>query len=315
VRGDAATVERVRVTARELLSRLGVQPRVKLIDEPEANEPVPPLVVAYLDLSRVASPSIDIEEGRTRRELTRRQLTSMTTVETGVESLLHVLYLTVESSLQLAPRSAPPASVPVAPAPSREQQTTRWGFDVGPILRVSSLGGSRIVPGGGLVLEPRAEVAGNQLGLAVSAALHAGTELSFARGEATARSLQLRVVPTFDALLSEEVSGCVGLGGGVDSLLVEPVQAPDQGTAQGARGVLDPVLSALLGARVPISGRAFLSALGTLDYDLQPTTFVARDGPVSRPVLALPRLRAGVTIALSFTAAGPRRFPSPGAER
>ncbi|RYZ08346.1 MAG: hypothetical protein EOO73_07795 [Myxococcales bacterium] len=320
VSGDAAAVARVRVTARELLSRLDVQPSVKAIDEPEtsAAEP-PPLVVAYLDLRTVSSPSIDIEDGQTRQELTRRHLSEVPSLETGVESLLHVLYLTVESALQVA--AAPPAPARVAPRPKARAATRRpvarpvFGLDLGALLRVSSLGASRLVPGGGLVVEPRVNLGRSQAGVMLSAALHASSGLTFERGEATVRPLQLRVVPTWDWLVSSDVSGCVGLGAGLDSLMVEPVQAPDVGFAAGAQTALDPVLSALLGARLPISGRAFLSALASLDYDVAPTSFVARDATSSRPLLQLPRLRAGFTLALSFTAAGGRRFAAAGVEQ
>jgi hypothetical protein len=97
--------------------------------------------------------------------------------------------------------------------------------------------------------------------------------------------------------------------------MVSPGQAPDIGVAAPAQTALDPVLTGLVGARLPLSGRAFLSALATLDYDVAPTAFVVRDGPMSRPLLLLPRLRAGFTLALSFTAAGVRRFPQVGGKQ
>ncbi len=318
VSGDAAALQRVRMTARELLLRLDVQPNVKGIDEPETSSSEPtPLVIAYVDLRSIASPSVDIEDGRTRQELTRRRLSDITSLETGVEAVLHVLYLAVESTLQVGvERSAPPPAkkpTPPAPTPRAQPSTSHFGFDFGPLLRLSSLGGSRIVPGGGLGLEPRADFGRAQVGLLVSAALHGTSELSFARGEAEVRPLQVRVVPTFDWLLSPEVSGCVGFGAGLDSLRVTPIQAPDIGGTLPAQSALDPMLSGLVGARVPISGRVSLAAMASLDLDLAPTTFVARIGPNTSPVLQLPRLRGGFTLALSFTA-GERRFAKAGLE-
>jgi hypothetical protein len=320
VSGDASALARVRLTAGELLSRLDVQPSVKTLDEPETRGSTPPLVIAYVDLRSVTAPSIDIEDGRTRQELTRRHLSEVTSLETGVESLLHVLYLAVESTLQVAaaePPRAPTVDQKPTPPPGLRSPPARapFGFDLGPLVRVSSLGGSRLVPGGGVVLEPRAGFGRSQAGVMLSVALHASTGLTFERGEVTVRPLQFRVVPTFDWLLSPDVSGCVGLGAGLDSLMVEPVQAPELGSAARAQTALDPVLSALLGARLPLSGRAFLSALASLDYDVAPTSFVVRDGLASRPLLQLPRLRAGITVALSFTAAGQRRFGTSGAEQ
>jgi hypothetical protein len=312
---------RVRVTARELLMRLDVQPNVKTIDEPETavSEPTP-LVIAYVDLRTVASPSIDIEDGQTREELTRRSLTDVSSLETGVEAVLHVLYLAVESKLQVgveptpapppaAKKPAPPPAPPAAPEPSH------FGFDVGPLLRLSSLGNTRIVPGGGVALEPRADFGRAQASLLVSAVLHGTTELAFAHGEAEVRPLQFRVIPTFDWLLSSEVSGCVGLGAGLDSLMVTPVQPPDVGMVTRSQSAVDPVVTAMLGARVPISGRVFMAALASLDIDAAPTSFVAHEGAMTRSILQLPRLRGGFTLALGFTAAGERRFSKPGLEQ
>jgi hypothetical protein len=319
VSGDTAALLRVRMTARELLLRLDVQANVKAIDEPETSSTEPtPLVVAYVDLRSTASPSIDIEDGRTHQVLTQRRLMDVTSLETGVEAVLHVLYLAVESALQVGvERSAPPAPAkkPTPPASAVDQASTaHFGFDVGPLLRLSSLGGSRVVPGGGVGLEPRADFGRAQVGLLVSAVLHGTSELDFAGGEADVRPLQVRVLPTFDWLLTSDVSGCFGLGAGLDSLRVSPTRAPDVGGAAPSQSALDPILTALIGARVPISGRVFLAGMASLDLDLAPTSFVARVGPRNLPVLQLPRLRGGFTLALSFTAAGERRFSKAGLE-
>ena len=316
VSGDAAALSRVRMTARELLLRLDVQPNVKSIDEPETSSSEPtPLVIAYVDLRSPGSPSIDIEDGRTRQELTRRRLSDVTSLETGVEAVLHVLYLAVESTLQVGVEpSAPPPSAkkpkppaPPAPPPARSAPL-HFGFDVGPLLRLSTLGGSRIVPGGGLGLEPRADFGRAQASLLVSAVLHGTSELSFADHEAEMRPLQVRVLPTFDWLLSSDVSGCFGVGAGLDSLRVTSTRSPGTDGVPPAQSALDPILSGLVGARMAISGRAFLAFMASLDLDLAPTSFIAREGPRNLLLLQLPRLRGGFTVGLSFTAAGERRF-------
>ena len=332
VSGDASALALVRLTANELLLRLDVQPNVKAVDEPEtdSNEPTP-LVIAYVDLRSTSSPSIDIEDGRTRQGLTQRRLSDVTSLETGVEAVLHVLYLAVESTLQVGAETPAPAPAPAlapvpapAPAPSVKKPTpppapprasaSHFGFDVGPLLRLTSLGGARVVPGAGVGLEPRADFGRAQASLLVSAVLHGPNELSFAHGEVEVRPLQIRVVPTFDWLLSSEVSGCVGLGAGLDSLYIVPTQPPDIGGAAPAQAALDPIVSGLVGARVPISGRLFLAAMAALDLDLAPTSFVAQVGPRNVPLLQLPRLRGSFTLALSLTAAGERRFAKGGLE-
>ena len=311
VSGDAAALARVRLTARELLLRLDVQPIVKSVDEPEtsADEPTP-LVIAYIDLQRISSPRIDIEDGATRQELTRRSLSDVATLETGVESVLHVLYLAVESALQIGVGSPPPAKRPEPPRikPKSSASPGHSGLDFGPLLRLSSLGHTRVVPGGGLLLESRTDVGRGKLGLMLAGAVHGASELSFEHGAVEVRPLQARLVPTFDWLLSSDVSGCLGFGAGLDAFLIEPVQPPDNGRVRIGESAIDPVLTGLIGARVPIAGRAFLSALASLDLDLVPTSFVARVGDKTEPILPLPRFRAGFTLALSFSAVGTRRF-------
>ncbi|HEY6080873.1 MAG TPA: hypothetical protein VIW29_18795 [Polyangiaceae bacterium] len=331
VAGDAAALARVRVTARELLRRLNVQANVRSAAEPEpepeleADEPVP-LVVAYVDLRSLTSASIAIEDGRTRQELTSRRIGDATSLETGVEALLHVLYLSVESMLQVGEREPAPAlgaagrpgqdkPVAAASAHAGRPSQSRLGFDVGPVLRLSSLGNGRIVPGGGLALEPRVELGRAQAGLLLSATVHGTSDLSFARGIAELRPLQFRFGPTFDWLLSPEVAGCLGLTGGFDTFVLNAVEAPDAGQVHDGTSTTDPIVSGMLGARLRISNRLFLSALASLDLDLAPASFVARRDDTSEVVLDLPRWRAGFTLALGFTAAGSRRFPTEGFEQ
>jgi hypothetical protein len=243
-------------------------------------------------------------------------LADVATLETSVESVLHVLYLTVESALQVgvapipSPAPAKKPKPPAAPPPAHRGMPARprSGVDIGPLLRLSSLGGTRVVPGGGIALEPRTDFRYGQLGLLLSGAVHGTSELTFARGAVDVRPLQARFVPTIDWLLSPEVSGMFGLGAGLDAFMVEPVVPPEAGRLLVSDTAVDPVLTGLLGARVPIAGRVFLSALASLDLDLRPTSFVARVGAMNDTVLQLPRWRAGFTLALSFSAAGSRRF-------
>jgi hypothetical protein len=322
VSGDAAALGRVRITARELLMRLDVQPNVKAIDEPETSQSeLTPLVLAYVDLRNLASPSIEIEDGKTHEQLTSRNLSDVTSLETGVEAVLHVLYLSVESMLQVGAATPPAPPLPPTskkPKPPSERRVrpepSHFGFDVGPLLRLSTLGNARVVPGGGIALEPRADFGRAQASLLVSGVMHGSSELGFEHGEAELRPLQIRVIPTLDWLLSPDVSGCLGIGGGLDSLLVHAVQPPEVGLAAGDQSSLDPIVTGSIGARAPISGRLFLAAMASLDVDLAPTSFVAHEGMFTHSILRLPRVRGGFTLALSFTAAGERRFAKAGAQ-
>lgn len=320
VSGDAAALSQVKLTARELLLRLDVTPVVKAIDEPvtPAIEPAP-LVVAYVDLVRVASPSIQIEDGKTHEELTRRELSDVPSLETGVESVLHVMYLAVESKLQVGRERPAPLAPPAPPAPQTKKPApppapastsprARFGLDVGPLLRLSALGDGRFVPGGGLGVEPRADFGHTQAGLMLTAALHGTSELRYEQGSADVRPLQVRVVPMIDWLISRDVSAAAGLGGGLDALMVRPVQPPAVGMAGPSQTAIDAILTAVLGVRMPISGRTFLVALASLDLDLAPASFGVRRGPENQNLLSLPRWRGGFTLGLDFTLAGERRF-------
>lgn len=159
------------------------------------------------------------------------------------------------------------------------------------------------------MLEPRVDIGGSRLvGLQISGAWHATSQMTFERGAAEVRPVQVRLVPTLDLPISSDASLCLGFGAGLDALQMQPTQAPELGVASPGESAFDPVLAGHVGARVPIAGRAFLTALASLDLDLAPTSFVVREGSQSRTLLALPRLRGGFSLALSFAVAGVRRF-------
>jgi hypothetical protein len=184
----------------------------------------------------------------------------------------------------------------------------RLGLDIGPLLRVSSLGGSRIVPGGGVSIEPRLGSEKVRFELAISGVLHSSSQLFFEGGAADVRALQARVMPMLDWSMARDVSAGVGAFGGVDSFSVMPWQAPQGGISEPARTAIDPMVGAALGAKLLIAGRAHLAALASLDIDLAPTSFVAREGDERRSIWTLPRVRGGLTLALSFTLAGASLF-------
>lgn len=324
VDGDEAALSQVRVTARELLLRLGVVPDVRASDEPASDvEATVPLAIARIDLRDLAAPSIEIEDGRSHEPLTRRELSDVSSLETAVEAALHVLYLSLESMGELEPPPAAPVPAPApvkpepapppppkpAPAPAKASVSrSPFALDFGALLRLSSLGSSRIVPGGGVALEPRIDSGGLHAGVLLSSVLHAQSELDFDQGRAELRPFQLRATPTLDLRLSDSASGCFGLGLGLDAFLLSPRSDPKNGRAVSARTALDPIATALIGARMPISKRVTLGALASLDLDLEPSRFVARQGSENSSILALPRVRGGFTLALWFTAVGRRRF-------
>jgi len=271
VSGDAAAASRVELTARELLARLGVEPRISSEDEPSSNTEQRPLVIAHIDLRDVSAPSIDVEDGQTHEPLTRRRLTDISSLEAAVEATLHVLYWAVQTKLDLAsepvvaPEPRPEKPTPPRPvsshsqpqvaheAPHERERLLRLGLDVGPMLRMSSLGSSRIVPGGGVSLEPRAGTGAFQVGLVLSCVVHGTTQLFVERGGAAeVRPVQARLMPIVDWAVARDASAGVGVFGGFDSFSVTPLQHPDAGVAEPARTAVDPMLGEFKVPGMPI---------------------------------------------------------------
>ena len=314
VSGDAAALSRVRVTAAELFARLDVRLSVVADGEGSANSAGDnPLVLAYIDLRVPTSPLVDIDDGRTRQELMRRNLSDMSSLETGVEAAVHVVYTTVESLLQLAEAERASKRAASPPPPAALQGPRGSGFDVGALFRLVSLGDSHLVPGAGAAVELRTDAGPLQIDLALLGALHTSSQLDFNDGGATVRPYALRLVPGVSAHLAEQLLGTVGVGVGLDHFVLDASNAPSGSTGRD-QAVLDPVLAGQLGLRFPLGGAWFMSVLATLDADLAPTRFVV-DRPGARDTLfALPRWRGGLLLVASLSPTAIHRFPTRGVE-
>jgi hypothetical protein len=338
VLGDDTALTRVRVTATELFARLDVRLSV-VADGLDTAAPSDdsPLVLAYVDLRVPTAPMVDVDDGRTRQELMRRRLADVSSLETGVEAAVHVVYASVEARLQLTadrraaklapappapappapapPAPAPPASAPAAPPrapiPAHAGRTERGaGLDLGAAFRLVSLGDARLSPGAGASFDARVDAGPLQAELDVLGVLHSGSELDFNEGSAMLRPYALRVVPGVSVRLTQQLLASLGVGLGLDHFVLDARSAPSGGTATDT-AVTDPVLTSQLGLRFPIGGAWFLSVLGTLDLDLEPTRFVIDRRETIEPLLALPRLRGGMLLIASLSPTRVRRFAVP----
>jgi hypothetical protein len=314
VLGDERALAQVRVAAAELFSRLDVRLRVFGDGEAAPSESADvPLVLAYIDLRVPTSPLVDVDDGRTRQELMRRSLSDVSSLETGVEATLHVVLASVESLLQLAEgeRTQPPAPRPAPVAHASPEHGT--GLDVGALLRLVSLGGSRLTPGVGGALELRSDVGAAQLELGLWGALHTTTDLDFDAGHASLRAYALRLMPGIGARLSRRSVVSVAFGAGIDHFVLDSVAAPVGG--QGRDHLInDPLLSAQVGLRFPLGGAWFVSTLGTLDLDLVPTRFVIERELRREVLFELPRFRGGLMLVASLSPTAVPRFTTRGAE-
>jgi len=311
VLGDERALALVRIAAAELFSRLRVQLRV--LDDAQAapTEPgpvEPPLVLAYVDLRVPSAPLVDVDDGRTRQELMRRSLSDVSSLETGVEAALHVVLASVESMLQLAP-SEPSAPPPAPRRPARAPARPRGGagLDVGALIRLASLGGSRLTPGAGAALELRADAGSVRTDLGLWGALHTTTALDLDEGHSTLRPYALRLMPGLSASLSRDWQASAALGAGIDHFVLDARSAPSGGQARD-HAVSDPVLSSQLGLRFPLAGAWFFSLLGTLDLDLAPARFSVDRAATREVLFALPRWRGGVMLIASFSPTSVQRF-------
>jgi hypothetical protein len=315
--GDETALARVRATATELFARLDVRLNVVSDDAPDLSDDTP-LVLAYIDLRVPTSPMVDVDDGRTRQELMRRRLADVSSLETGVEAAVHVVYVSVEALLQLAaeppatkPAPPPPPAAPKPPAakpvPTSAGSGRGMGLDVGAAFRLVSLGDARFNPGAGAAIDARIDAGAVQAELAILGALHTTSELDFDEGSAKLRPYALRVVPGVSVRLSQRLLAAVGVGVGLDHFVLDARSAPNGGMALD-RAVTDPILASQLGLRFPIGGAWFVSVLGTLDVDLEPTRFVIGRGAATEPLLALPRLRAGMLLIASLSPTSVRRF-------
>ncbi|HYP91033.1 MAG TPA: hypothetical protein VEQ59_22865 [Polyangiaceae bacterium] len=312
--GDETALSRVRVTAAELFARLDV--RLSVVADGEGSASMAgdsPLVLAYIDLRVPTAPLVDVDDGRTRQELMRRNLRDLSSLETGVEAAVHVVYTTVESLLQLAkterasarPRTPPPR------APAGPLRGT--GLDVGALFRLLSLGDSHLVPGAGAAVELRTDAGPVQAELSLLGALHTASRLDFGDGSASLRPYALRLLPGVSARISEQLLGAVGVGVGLDHFVLDASDAPS-GSKGHDRAVFEPVLASQLGLRFALGGAWFMSVLGTLDVDLAPTRFVIDRASERQVLFELPRWRGGLLLVASLSPTPVRRFSGRGAE-
>jgi hypothetical protein len=337
VAGDAKAQSLTQAVASELFGRLRVRARVRAEESAvENDEPdSPPWLTAHLDFRIPSRPAVSLEQGRTGAQLTTQVISDVTSLETGIEAALHIVYAAADAALSL-PEPAPaddstsepspekteprPANTPKPSSPVEAPPSgLKLGLDLGALGRVVSFGGHHVVTGAGAMGELRADWSGLHAGLLLFGALHATTDVAFGDGYSTVQPFSVRLIPTVDARLTGSVHGSFGFGVGLDQFTVHVARPPSPPPMPGPIYIesrkavtVDPLLSALVGVRVPSGSGTFVSLLGSLDFGLRSSSLqLGRVGPMTS-VFELPDVRASLVLAASFNSLGAPRF-SPGA--
>jgi hypothetical protein len=123
-----------------------------------------------------------------------------------------------------------------------------------------------------------------------------------------------RLLPGASVRVADDIDALLGAGAGLDWLAVSPHAPPAGGTAEADVNSVDPVLSALLGARVRVGGHVgiWLGLGADLDADRHRYLNAAHGAPVV--FFEIPRLRAngqaGLTVAFGRDGSGTKPSPA-----
>jgi hypothetical protein len=333
VAGDPKAQSLTQAVASELFGRLRVRARVRAEESADAdNEPgSPPWLTAHVDLRVPSKPVVSLEQGRTGTPLTPQVISDVTSLETGIEAALHIVYAAAEAALALpepaevddsTSGSSPEETEPLparAPKPSSPAQAPssglKLGLDLGALGRVAAFGAQHVVTGAGAIGELRADWSRLHAGLLLFGALHGTTDVAFGDGYSTVQPFSVRLIPTLDARLTGSVQGSFGVGVGLDQFTARVARPPSPPPMPGPifienrRAVtVDPLISALAGVRVRSGSGTFVSLLGSLDFGLGASSLqLGRVGSVTS-VFDLPDVRASLVLSASFNSLGAPRF-------
>lgn len=337
VMGSEQALALMESTARELFQRLAVQVDVVPINEEPPEGGSPPVAVATIEIAP-PSCSIVIVDGLDGTELDRRTF-SENSVETAVEAAAHIAYFVVETRLaagdsggevgrppepeppapSVAPApvaAAPPAAVAVPeehdPPAEGDGAPSSVGVDLGLAFSIVSLGSGRTQPGSGLIGELRFPRWGAPVGVLVAATTHAASDLEFQGASAEIRPSVLRLLATLDVPLGSALTIAGGAGGGVEWLRLTPTRSADDVRVSGTESMFEALLTGVLGLRIKLGERAFLSAFGGIDVGLNPKSFTANTETSEQVLLHMPAVRPVMLVGAAASLDQSPRFSSQG---
>jgi hypothetical protein len=275
-----------------------------------ATEPAPGLAEAYVDLRAGTPTRVVVVDGETHQDLERRTLPAGASLEISIETVARVLCSAVESSLAMratasAHAAVVPAQLNAVPAPPRARPRrldgeADWAPKMGIFGAVENFGAG-FQGGAGAALSVTHGRSRLRAGALVTVAGYSSAEVEAASASASFGLIGVRLLPMLDWRVTSGVSAFAGAGGGGDWTRVTAERAPQGGEPNDVGSTLDPIASAMLGARLAISGN--LEALFALDADLDITRhrYVIEAPEGSRSFFEPARLRSMALAGLSLS--------------
>jgi len=266
------------------------------------------LAVGYVALETAAESRVVLVDGRTHQELERRVLEPTESLEMSIETVANVICATIDSALatRAAPLRAPvppPAPPPVVTNPPPRaplEAESAYGVWAG-VFGTGADYGAGFRGGGGGFLGATTGSGRVRASLLLLASDFPSLSLDRQGAEPSFGLFGARLLPGAALRVADDIDALVGVGPGIDWLRVTPGTPPPGGTAETGVGSVDPVLSALLGARLRVGGHVGLwLAMGAdLDADRHRYLNVASGTPVT--FFEMPRLRANGQAGLAVT--------------
>jgi len=332
---EQADADALEATLVELLGRLDVGLRLSRVDELDtpSGKPSPAdsgtLARVWVDLNlhQPKAVSVVIEDARSAKVATRRELTVTAPKAVLLEQVAHMIHATIESLLHAEPVAPPappeppeppepvppqPVPPPVAPPAVKTKATPAeppsWGLDAAPLVGLhvhSDHSGAVIGMGGAMAVGYRRGL------LRPTGWLTAEYRLAFDTDEGgappQAHTLALRLFPTIDIFRFPMVALHVGVGAGLDVFFVEHRIEDSRGHGKRDKAThLSPVIIGGLITRVRIVDNVQFIGAVAADFDLHtPTLEVPRSTRgASEPWIVRPAIMLG----LSFSLAGSGPF-------
>jgi hypothetical protein len=306
VAGPPEAVSGSRDAVQDLCSRSNVAVVVR--DAAGADEALlstqhaPGLAEAYVDLRPGSPPRVVVVDGETRQDLERRTLPEGSSLEISIETVARVVCSAVESSL--AARAAATSKREGGASSQHAERRSPWD------PRVSLFGaaedfGAGFHGGGGAAVGLTYGRSPLRVGALLSVAGFAAADVEAEAALASFGMLGVRLLPMLEWRASSDTTAFFGLGGGGDWTRVSAKQAPFAGAAADGGATFDAIGSAMLGARLRLTGN--LSALLALDadIDLMRHRYVITSAEGSRPFFEPSRVRPMALAGLSFSFGGP----------
>lgn len=256
------------------------------------------LAVGYVAIEPAAESRVVFVDARTHEELERRVLEPTDSLEMSIETVAHVICATVDSTLatlaQPPPATAPPpAPLPVEPSMPPAPVVTESTFGAwGGLFGTGADYGAGFRGGGGALAGASSGSSRIRATLLLLAADFPSHQLDRQGAAPSFGLFEARLLPGATVRMADDIDALVGVGPGIDWLAVTPNAPPAGGTAETGVSSVDPVLSALLGARLRVGGHVGLWLGLGADLDAYRRRYL--NAATGAPVLffEMPRLRA-----------------------